>query len=122
MILLGNSEENLKWFFSCKEYSCLLTDRFNIILYAEQTAYYKNKAHQVGYVVPIDYLSFIKTMNRKNEIGTPLREIFKFPDQETKQKLEEYVNGLGKDNLRFRILKELVVPKNSQKFNAVKDS
>lgn len=64
--------------FQCGEYTCILNDRFNVVLYTDHTVMRDGAFHALAFVVPTHYLSFIKTIDARHGLQTAPAEIFQF--------------------------------------------
>ncbi len=104
MLLVGDRDGI---FFKCNDLTCILTSSFNIILYTEYTAVYDGKTNHLGFIIPVKYLSFIKTLNRSFTLQTELDKIFLFKNAEDKAKMQEYVSKQS-INSTFKIIPDLV--------------
>ncbi|KAL6121780.1 hypothetical protein NUSPORA_01252 [Nucleospora cyclopteri] len=78
--------------FKYGEMSCALNDKFNIVIYSNNTAYYHGTAQTLGILVPTDYVSFIKRLNKKYTIQTKVSEIFKFRNQKEKDIFQKFID------------------------------
>lgn len=96
--------------FSCGEYACVLNDCFNIVLWTDNTMIVGNIAEPFGLIIPVEYLSFIKTINKAYEYSTDLSSIFTFDSKHDEQELKRYVSNQI-ENTKFRIIKDLAPPK-----------
>lgn len=95
--------------FSAGKFTCILNNKFNLLLFTENCAVFENKNSElIGFVVPTDYLSFIKTLNISNDLYTDLKNIFVFKKQSDLNELKKYVSKLPK-NQKYTILKELKI-------------
>ncbi|ELA40996.1 uncharacterized protein VICG_01955 [Vittaforma corneae ATCC 50505] len=93
--------------FKCRDLTCLLNDSFNIVLFTNHTALYKGRAHSLGFVIPVKYLSFIKSVNKKFTIETDLDKIFEFKSISDKARVQEYV-WTQKWDTTFEIIPDLI--------------
>lgn len=90
--------------FKCGEFTCILNDRFNIVLFTEHTVLRHGVFRALGFVVPVHYLSFIKTVNRKNGWETELSGLFTFQQPADAEVLGRYVAALSRDKA-FAVIK-----------------
>lgn len=77
--------------FKCREYTCVLNDGFNVVLYTEHTVLQNGTLHPLGFVVPTHYLSFIKTIDSRYDLQTSLLEIFQFERPQDAESLTGFV-------------------------------
>jgi len=99
MLLIGKDGVH----FLHADLTCVLNDVFNVILFTDCTAVYGAETHEVGFIVPVKYLSFIKTLNSKFNLGTPLDRIFRFQSPQDMHKLQKYVSELRDDGTYERL-------------------
>ena len=95
--------------FKYKNLLCILNNKFNMVLFVENTLVETdslNLDNQVGFVIPIKYLSFIKTLNKKYSYTTKISTIFEFKSAADEKRLQEYIN-LQINDLDFEIVKDL---------------
>ncbi len=105
MILVGNPGIE----FYCGEFSCILNDNFNIILYSDLTFIGADKVcKDLGFVVPTNYISFIKTLNENYDLNTDVKRIFRFKNDNDAELLKSYIKKSVK-NQNFKIIKELKI-------------
>ncbi|ORD96778.1 hypothetical protein HERIO_1320 [Hepatospora eriocheir] len=74
-----------------KNIKCSLNDKFNMIVHSNLTCVIDDLVHDIGFVIPIDYLSFIKSINVTNNLETDLKRLFIFKDKDDCSRLKEYV-------------------------------
>lgn len=77
--------------FRCRDLECILNDRFCIVLYTNSTVMAGDVLSPLGFVVPVKFLSFIKTMNPRYSYGTRLTSMFTFSHPKDEERLKEYV-------------------------------
>jgi hypothetical protein len=75
----------------------MLNDSFCIVLFTNSTVLYGGSLSPLGFVVPVKFLSFIKTINPKYSYGTGLSSIFTFNDPRDEKRLREYVEAQRSD-------------------------
>jgi len=103
MILCGGPGEE----FRCGDFICLLNDQFNIVLFSEHTILHGNVCKPLGFVVPVHYLSFVKTMNANHGLGTDLHKIFAFRSEAQAESLREYIrSSCGSGD--YRVIRDLL--------------
>lgn len=96
----------------CGDFTCVLNDTFNVVLYTNHTVVHGNTAQPLGFIVPVHYLSFIKTIDRAHDLSTKPSDIFRFEKPSDAAALSAYIARLGGDG-KFAILTGLLPPKSS---------
>lgn len=79
----------------------MLNDQFNVILFTKHVAIRNKRTEEVGFVIPVDYFSFLRTINSKYDERTSLESIFQFENEEDENKMREYVKSVSKGRLQF---------------------
>ena len=92
--------------FKCKDMTCLLNDTFNIVVFTEGCAVQKKQVHSVGFIVPVRYIDFIKTVSIMHTLETKLTDIFEFTKSEDMRKLQEFVSKQPKTPV-YKIISSL---------------
>lgn len=93
--------------FKCGDLTCLLNDVFNIVLFTNHTALHEGRAHSLGFVVPVKYLSFVKTVSRRYTTETDLDRLFEFKSISDRNRMQEYVLK-QKHDATFEIIPDLM--------------
>lgn len=107
MILCGNPGINLR----CKEYYCVLNNKFNVVLFTENSVIVDGTLHSLGFIVPTDYYSFLKTANIDSNSTNDILKIFQFEKESDQKVLLDYIKNLPKTS-QGKVIKDLTPPKN----------
>lgn len=106
-MLLFGAAKGIK--FYCQDILCILNDKFNLVLFTNSTALIideaKNLDNKVGYVIPCKFLSFIKTVNSKNNLDSKMETIFKFKNLRDLKELQDFIES-QKGDKSYKIIKE----------------
>lgn len=81
----------------------MLNDQFNVILFTNNVAICDKKTEQVGFVIPVDYFCFLRSLNIKYDENTSLENIFEFDNPEDMNKMKEYVRSQRNPKLIHRV-------------------
>ena len=100
--------------FRCKDFTCSLTDTFNLIIPVDLALYRAGAVAPVGLVVPTKYISFVKTINAKWSADTPVSDIFQFRNPEDAGRMQAYVKGLPPNDVP-RIIKSFAITKKTKR-------
>lgn len=97
--------------FSCEEYTCVLNNTFNFVIWSDLTVVINNKVESLGFIVPVHYLSFIKTVDNGYNYKTDITNIFRFKQPQDVLKLKAYVDRNSSD-IQYGIITDLKRKKN----------
>lgn len=110
MLLIGE----LGMEFSCGDIRCILNKSFNIVLFSDYTAVDKGEMHTIGFVVPVDYYSFVKTISRAFGLDTRVEEIFQFKSPADRDRLQGYASRQTR-NVSPKYIQGLIVKRTPRK-------
>ncbi|KAI5177777.1 hypothetical protein PAEPH01_2507, partial [Pancytospora epiphaga] len=78
-------------FFKYNDLECVINECFNIVFYRELTVWNGKTFEPLGFIVPVHYLSFIKTIDKRFDLTTDLCKIFQFDDDAAISLLSSFV-------------------------------
>lgn len=84
---------------------CALGKQFYMLLFSDYSAIYEETTHHVCFVVPIHYLSFIKSISSTISKLNSVDKLFDFKNRNDSKRMAAYVQGLPDDG--FEIIKDL---------------
>lgn len=112
MLLIGTDGMH----FAYADLTCVFNGVFNVILFTDCTAVCNGVAHDIGFIVRVKYMSFVKTVNKNYDLKTPVDKIFTFNTQQDANIFQKYVFDLEDDGT-YEPLPDLVPKlKKNQKF------